>query len=74
MLENAFAAMRREQQVEMFFDDVRDVRKWWIKGSYKRYSFRFVDVFGLLARQLCQGIQMRVVQDYKILPGIITVF
>ena len=47
MLENAFAAMRREQQVEMFFDDVRDVRKRWIKGSYKRYSFRFVDVFGL---------------------------
>ena len=29
---------------------------------------------GLLVRQLCQGIQMRVVQDYKILPGIITVF
>ena len=27
MLENAFAAMRREQQVEMFFDNVRDVRK-----------------------------------------------
>ena len=27
MLENAFAAIRREQQIEMFFDDVRDVRK-----------------------------------------------
>ena len=46
MLENAFAAIRREQQIEMFFD-VRDVRKWWIKGSYKWYLFRFVDVFGL---------------------------
>ena len=27
MLENAFAAIRREQQIEMLFDDVRDVRK-----------------------------------------------
>jgi len=27
MLKNTFAAVRREQQIVMFFDDVRDVRK-----------------------------------------------
>jgi len=27
MLKNVFAAVRREQQIVMFFDDVRDVRK-----------------------------------------------
>jgi len=27
MLINGFAAVRREQQIVMFFDDVRDVRK-----------------------------------------------
>ena len=46
MLEDAFAAIRGVQQIEMFFDDVRDVREWWIKGSYEWYTFRFVDVFG----------------------------
>ena len=44
---NVFAAVRRKQQIVMFFDDVRDVRKRWIEGSYKWYTFRFVDVFGL---------------------------
>ena len=47
MRKNVFAAARREQQIVMFFDDVRDVRKRWIKGSYKWYTFRSVDVFGL---------------------------
>ena len=37
-------------------------------------SKRLQNGLQLLARQLCQGIQMRVVQDYKILPGIISVF
>jgi len=27
MLKDAFAAIRGEQQIEMFFDDVRDVRE-----------------------------------------------
>jgi len=27
MLKNVFVAVRREQQIVMFFDDVRDVRK-----------------------------------------------
>ena len=31
----------------MFFYDVRDVRELWIKCSYKWYTFRFVEVFGL---------------------------
>ena len=47
MLKNIFAAARRAQQIVMLFDDVRDVRKCWIEGSYKGYTFRFVDVFGL---------------------------
>ena len=34
MLKNVFAAVSREQQIVMFFDDVRDARKRWIKGSY----------------------------------------
>ena len=42
MLKNVFAAVRREQQIVMFFDDARDARK-----CYKWYTFRFVDVFGL---------------------------
>ena len=44
---NVFAPVRGEQQIVMFFDDVRDARKRWIKGSYKWYTFRFVDIFGL---------------------------
>ena len=47
MLKDAFKEIRGEQEIEMLFDDVRDVREWWIKGSYEWYSFRFVDVFGL---------------------------
>ena len=47
MLKDFFAAVRRQQQIVMFFDDVRDVRECRIKCSYKWYSFRFVDVFGL---------------------------
>jgi len=43
MRKNVFAAVRREQQ----FDDVRGVRKRWIEGSYKWYTFRFVNVSGL---------------------------
>ena len=46
-MKDAFAAIRGEQQIEMFFDDVRGVREWWIKGSFELYSFRFVGVFGL---------------------------
>jgi len=47
MLKNVFAEVRRAQQIVVLFDDVRDVRKCWIGGSYKWYTFRFVDVFGL---------------------------
>jgi len=46
MRKNVFAAVRRKQLIVTFFD-VRDVRKRWIEGSYKWYTFRFVDVFGL---------------------------
>ena len=47
MLKNVFAAVRRAQQIVMLFDDLSDVRKCWTEGSYKWYTFRFVDVFGL---------------------------
>ena len=47
MRKNVFAAVRREQQIVVLFDDVRHVRKRWIEGSYTWYTFRFVDVFGL---------------------------
>ena len=61
MLKNFFAAVRREQQIVTFFDDVRDVRKRWIKCSYKWYAFRFVEVFGLLSDRVCGGCRRRVV-------------
>ena len=41
MLKNAFAAIRGEQQIEMCFDDVRDVKEWWIKGSYEWLNFEY---------------------------------
>ena len=31
MLQNVFAAVRREQQIVMFLDDIRDMRKWYLK-------------------------------------------
>ena len=44
-----FAAVGREQHVQIviFCDGVRDVRQSWIKCTYKWYTLRFVDVFGL---------------------------
>ena len=44
-----FAAVGREQHVQIviFYDDVRAVRQSWIKCTYKWYTLRFVDIFGL---------------------------
>jgi len=47
MLKNVFAAVRREQLMVIFFNDVRDVRESWIESSYKfkfaRHSTAFHD-------------------------------